>query len=789
MLKSYLKIAWRNLTKNKVYSLINVLGLAVALAVFIIIILFVRHELSYNQFFSEPDKIYRVLITQENSAFENINELLPEPVVRQLKELYPEVEHSVMTTGPYREKLLKGDNEIYMDGWMSAGPEFFSIFDFKFISGKPENALSGPNTVVITEQLANQLFETTEVVGKTITANNTEDYTITGVLKNIPDNTHFEAEAFAYRPPNDISKPPFSQWNMYLGQGYIGLSSAEQIGSLRSKTQGYVDEYQNLSEGDSRKFRLILQPVTDIHLYPKSREAESSRMFYIQVLLIVAGLILLIACINYMNMATARSAGRAREIGIRKTVGAFRWQVIAQVMIESIMTCFIAFVLAFLFVELFKPLTLRYFDLSLGSLYEFTPAWIGFMAGLMILVSILSGAYAAFYLSSFEPSQVLKGSGPGSTKGTAGLRKVLVVSQFSISIAIVIVSLLVSQQMDFIRTERLNGNDEQVMVIKNNSQDLSEQFDAFKNELLQNSSIVSASAGTIPNQISQRANFRDSTGGTTSLFYFSVKYDYLKTMGFELVDGRDFDIDRGQDSTEAVILNATAAQEFGYNQVEEQQVQKVQGKKLIGIVQDFHSHTLFDPIEPVAISLMDERSSSRIRRVLVRLNEGQIASGIDDVRAVWNDFVPNYPLNFSFMDTMLDQDYRAELRLAKIFNVFSVFSILIACLGLFGLAAFSAERRTKEIGIRKVLGATITNIVTLLSKDFLKLVILGFIIAVPIAYFGMSRWLADFAYKITIGPSIFLLAGGAALLIALATVSWQSIRAALANPVESLRSE
>lgn len=777
MFKNYFKIAWRNLTRNKTYVVINIGGLALALAVFLIIILFVRHELSYNDFITDKNEIYRVLLADEKPNL-NINIQLPEPIAGELKFLYPEVEKFVRVNDFYDNVLLKGKNKIYTDAFAAVGPDFFEIFDFSFISGNPSTAVSKPHSIVITKELAIKLFGHTGVMGETILRSNFETHTITGIIENLPSNTHFNIEAFTYRKSSGDTR-----WSMRTGSAYIKLHQADQISSLRDKIPDYAENhYTGFDWITGSRYYLILQPITNIHLYPKSKQSESSRLFYIKILVIVAALILLMACINYMNMATAHSAKRAREIGIRKTAGAFKRQIIAQIMIESAITCLMAFLLSLFLVELFRPFALKYFDVSISSLFEFSWLWLSFLIGLILVVGLLSGGYAAFYLSSFQPAKVLKGKGSPSNKGAGKLRKTLVVVQFSISIAIIIATLLIYKQMEFVRSERLYVKGDQVIVIQNR---MREHFNAFKRELLQSNSISTVSAGTIPNNISSTAVRTDSSGKTTHYFSFYVRYDYLDVMGLDIVEGRAFSQAHAQDSTNSIIINETAAQILNIDKVKGQIINK---KKLIGIVQDFHARTMFDPFQPVFISILDIKSRPP-RKILVRLKEGQIKQGLDHIKTVWSKFVSAFPLKYNFLDEILDRAYKTELRLARIFNVFSVFSIIIACLGLFGLASFTAERRTKEIGIRKVLGATVSNIVVLLNEDFLKLVFIGSIIAVPIAWYFIHLWLQDFAYRIEIGIGTFLITGGLSMLIALITVSWQSIKAALANPVDSLKNE
>jgi putative ABC transport system permease protein len=784
MLKNYLKIVWRNLKRRPTISIINIGGLAIGLAVFIVIMLYVWHEYSYDNFFSQSNQIYRVVMVNKSSNFHPVNVNVPEPIAGQLKQLFPMVKQSVRVAGPFGSKLLSGSKgKIYSKKFAAVGASYFKLFDFTFIRGNAQTALNKPHSIVLTRELAKKLFGNENAMGKPVTVNNKSKYTVRGIIKNLPSNTHFKIAAFVKRPVNKN----MNLWNYATNQTYVKLAQPHQAAHLQSLLPAYVENHKHYPKGMTKQTpKLVLQPIATIHLHPQSRQVPSSRPFYIKLLIIVAALILLVACMNYMNIATARSAMRAREVGIRKSVGAHRGQIIGQMMLESGITCLFAFIMALALVNLFRPLALHYFGISMNPLYQLSAGWVGFLIGLFVFITLLSGAYAAFYLSSFQPDKVLKTAGFQSGKKAALFRKGLVVAQFTISIAIIITTFLIARQMRFVRTHQLNGRTDQVMVIQNKSSAFSKHFKSFKNDLKAYSSIASVSAGIIPTQGSSAFAYTDSSGNTTKINVFGVKYNYFKTLGLKLISGMPFDPERAADSN-AVILTKTYANELGYKTAKGQIMMRPRGK-LIGIVQDFHSETLFEPEKPVMIKLMDSRMQ-RLGTVLIRLKHGRITDGIKQVKQVWHKYEPKFPLNFSFLDQIFAREYRTQNRLAKIFNVFAAFSILIACLGLFGLASFAAERRTKEIGIRKVLGASEASIVKLLSKDFLKLVAIGFLIAVPIGWYAMHRWLQNFAYKVSLSWWIFLLAGGIALIIALATVSWQSVRAALANPVDSLRQE
>ncbi|MEX2601797.1 MAG: ABC transporter permease [Balneolaceae bacterium] len=789
MFKNYVKIAFRNLTRNKGFSVINITGLAVALAVFLIIMLFIRHETSFNRFFTDSENIYRVILIDDFPEEPKINTQLPEPIVNELQELYPEVEQMAkVSSWPVAGEVLlsSGEHELYSDKVLQGSLGLFQMFDFPFLAGDSRRALDEPNSAVVTETTARNLFGSLDVLGETVVLNNESEMTITGIVEDMPTNSSIRFDLISHRQDMD-----FSGWNMHLAQGFLKLSNAEAVHSLNEKLPAYVEEYAQIQPGAAVDYRISLQPIADAHLYPEGREAGNSRVIYIRILFVVALLILLVACINYINLATSASAGRSREVGVRKTVGASRGQVMTQITVESIITCSIAFFIAFLLAELMISYVYRFFDIELLSLFSISAGWFGILIATLGSVGIASGAYAAVWLSSFRPAEVLRSGGLNAGYSSGTLRRTLVVSQFAISIAIVMAALLISQQMEYIQSERLNGNDASVISIKNNSPEIDNRYEAFKQELLRHPDVVSVSGGTVPNRIGMTSGYRLPDDDMATVHIFGVEFDYLETLGLELIAGRDFDPERSEDTSGSVIINETAARVFGVDESldgneAEIDVPFSQGVP-IGIVRDFHTRTLFDPTEPVMIRIRDSRMGRG--QILVRFQEGGIASGLEHVREVWAQFETAFPIHYNFLDEILDRDYRAEIRMAKLFGAFSGFSIFIACLGLFGLSAYTSQQRSKEIGIRKVMGATLAHIVILLNKDFLKLVVIGFVIAVPVAWYVMNRWLEDFAYRIDIGPGVFLLAGSVAVLIAFATVSWQSVRAALANPVDALRSE
>jgi putative ABC transport system permease protein len=788
MLRNYIKIAWRNLRKNKTYSVINIGGLAVALAVLLIVMLYVRHELSYDEFFTNSDRIYRVLMKDQSGSVSQIQ--TPVPIPYELKAMYPEVERSVkVSLGNDNELLIDtGQKQIYEDQIISATEYFFNLFDYEFIYGDREASLTKPDGVVLTRNFAEKLFGDKNPVGQTLSfstgSSSGTQRIVTAVIEDPPTYTHLQFSMILTRERWDRST-----WQFPNGVTYLQLKSPKSAESLREKLPGYMENHAVYPEDTEMGGRsLVLQPVTDAHLYPLGNEQPSTKMVYIRIFLAVACLILLIASVNYVNLATARSLERAGEIGVRKTVGATRWQLIRQILTETILTCALAFVLSLLLVELALPFVDQIFGVSLSTLSWITPQWIAIMVGLLLAIALLSGGYCAYIISKFNPAGVLRGAGFGGVNRSSKLQKALMVGQFAISLILIMVTSLMYQQMQYVQSSRLDGVDSQIVVIETQqNKRIHSQFNAFREELLNQPAITQAAAGEPLGAYSLRMTFDDTARKSTALDLVYGTFGYLETLDRKIVSGRSLDFSRSKDSTSNFVINQTAAKYYGFEEANGQHITQPVKGNVVGIFEDYNIYSLYEPIKPTIVGV--KYRVDILSNIFVRLEKGQISAGLNQVQNTWNSFDTGIPLDYYFLDQKLDNKYRAELKALRIFGGFSAFSIFIACLGLFGLAAYTARRRTKEIGIRKVMGATVTNVVALLSKDFLKLVALGFVVAVPIAWYAMDWWLQDFAYKIEIGVGVFAAAGGAALLIALATVSWQSVRAAVANPVDSLRSE
>ncbi|MDZ7772596.1 MAG: FtsX-like permease family protein [Balneolaceae bacterium] len=771
------------MARNKGYAFINIAGLAVALAVFMVIIFYIRHETSYEEHLPESDQVYRVLMHYTDSG--NIFSGTPMGLAGHLEETYPEVLFGVKTLPPSSMQYLfeYGDRQFYEEGVMTATQDFFQVFSHTFLYGSAERSFSQPDAMVITESLARRLFGEENPIGETVSLNKRMERPVTGVVEDPPSNTHMGFKAVMRTEESEMGS-----WQYHTAPTYLKLSE-NSAAELERKFPDYIRTYAKYREDtDLSTRRMVLQPLSEIYLYPEGRQGGSDKMTYIRIFFAVALLILLIACVNYINQATARAMERTREIGVRKSVGASRFQVVQQVMVETALTCSIGFFLGLMLFEALLPHIQQVLGLDLSAMSWLNLEGVLILTALFAGVTLMSGAYCAFYMSGFTPKQIFQGQFGVRGVSKASLRRGLVVIQFAVSLVVILATVLISRQMTYIQENRMDGEDEQILMITDRSNAVSDQFDTFRQELLRNTSVEQVAFGNMLGQPGMYMQLEENELDVPSrLYWIEGSHSYLETLGTDLISGRFLSRDIDGDSTDNVLLNESAARLFGVEEARGQFVEKPVNAHVVGIVEDFHAQTFYERITPTVFRYGEEGLAKR--NLFIRLPEGQISEGLRQVRETWDSFQTGYPFDYTFLDQELDSRYRAELRMASVFKGFAGFSIIISCLGLFGLAAFSARRRTKEIGIRKVLGATVSNIVALLSREFLLLVGLGFLVAVPIAYYGVSRWLQDFAYRIDLGAWTFVAVGAAVLLIALLTVSGQSIRAARANPADSLRTE
>ncbi len=808
MIRNYIKTAFRSLMKNKGFTFINVFGLSLGLAICMLIVFYVMDELSYDHYNTKIDRIYRV----NNDVKFNGNAMSgttnPAPLASTLQNTFPEIEKTTRFRQNGGAQVKKGNQNIQEDRITYADPAMFDVFTLPLVSGSPFTALTEPKSVVITEKTAKKYFNSIDVIGKTLLFNNTDTYKITGVMRDIPKQSHFIFDFFI-----SMSSLPESKEVTWLSsnfQTYILLKPGANSKKIESSFPQMVKTYVgvqlqsviHLSFNDFEKggnyYRFSLTRLKDIHL-KSNRNGEmgtNGNMIYVYLFSAVAIFILLIACVNFMNLSTARSANRAREVGVRKVLGSARKNLIAQFLAESIMVTLaataIALFAAWVLLPLFNQMSGKELVMSNQLLSWLIPSLIV----LAFVIGCFAGSYPAFYLSAFQPIEVLKGKLSTGFKGGV-FRSVLVVFQFCISIFLIIGTLVIYNQLKYIQNKDLGYNRDHVLTIQN-VWALGKQSKVFKNEVKQMPGVSNATLTSYTPTGGNRnsgAIFKSVTLDAASGILaqqWQVDENYIPTLGMKLIAGRNFSNQMSTDST-AVIINESAARLFGFTKPLNRQLYRTQddyGKQvkvyhIIGVVKDFNFSSLKDNIEPVVLKYEEDWGALNIR-----ISSNNIPALVSQIENKWKSFSPNQAFSYTFMQQDFDATYRSEQRIGKIFVWFTSLAIVIACLGLFGLAAYAAEQRTKEIGIRKILGANVSTIVSLLSVDFIKLVVISIAVASPLAWWAMNTWfLQSFAYRQNIQWWVVVAAGLAATLVAFITISFQSIKAALSNPVDSLRSE
>ncbi|MBN8823309.1 MULTISPECIES: ABC transporter permease [unclassified Spirosoma] len=807
MLLNYIKIAWRNLVRNKAFSAINIVGLALGLATCLLISLYLFNELSYDRYNEKADRIVRVVFQAiTNGGQINEANVMP-PVAPTLKADYPEVEEATRIRAAGAPSITVGDKTFRDDQIAFVDSNFFQVFTLPLLQGDAKTALIQPNTAVITQAMARQLFGTENPIGKSIPIKSWNTlFRVTGVIDKIPVNSHFHFDMFVSMAGDSDAKSPSwmtSSYHTYLvlAKGYDPAKQEAKLPQMVSKYMAaQLQQAFGMTLSQFRQkgndVRFLLQPLTDIHLHSNlTGELEpNGDAQYVYIFGAIALFMLVIACINFMNLSTAGASKRAKEVGIRKVMGSVRQSLTNQFLIESLLLTAIALVLAVGLVYLALPL---FNDLSGKELtFNFTTKpWL--LPGLLLLgvvVGVLAGSYPAFFLSSFRPVQVLKGTKFTGDRKSIGLRSGLVVVQFFISITLMIGTTVVYRQLSYIQNKRLGYDKDQVLVLPETWQ-LGKQAEVFRNMVMQDPRVVNVStSGYLPAGPSYNNNYisypeSNSTQLVKTLRY-EVDYNYIPTLGMQMAYGRNFSRAYGTDSS-GVILNETAARTFGWNGnalghtiTHTENDGKIGTYRVIGVVKDFHFRSMHEAISPLVMML-----GSNSGAVIVKIKTKDIHGLLASLKKQWEQLTTEAPFAYSFLEERFNNTYLAEQKTGRILGLFAGLTIFVACLGLFGLATFMAEQRTKEIGVRKVLGASVPSIVGLLSKDFLKLVAIAIVLASPVAWYAMNRWLADFAYKIDIEWWMFVLAGVLAVGIALLTVSFQSIKAALMNPVKSLRAE
>jgi len=808
MVKNDLKIAWRHLLKQKMYSTIKIGGFALGIAACLLIALFVKDELRYDQHYHAKDQIFRLIF-----EFEGDGEWVwfPAPTAKVLASDFPEIKQSgrllnsqLFGAGSSEIKLENDPQIFHEDGFVYIDPSIIGILEIEFLQGDSESALTNPNTILISEAKAFKYFPHEDPIGKTVILQgnvldnmNDRSYTITGVVKT-HEASHFQYDFFMTLSGIEFYTGEQDNWDATNYHTYIKTNEGTDPVALREKLNLLTKNYFAptwVAAGDlgvpeaAKKTSYGLQPVSDIHLYNGDVHDSLNHgdIRFVWLFSAVAGFILLIAAINFINLSTAKSANRALEVGLRKTVGSSRNSLINQFLTESFLYSLLSFCLALLFAYLILP----FFNTLSGKslVLPFTEWWfIPLLFGTCLILGIIAGLYPAIYLSSFKPIDTLKGNVSAGSKSST-LRSSLVVFQFTTSVILIIATFVIYRQMNFILNKNLGFDKEQVVMIQGTNT-LGEQLTSFKNELLDLSAIQNVSVSNyLPIEGTMRDNngfYREGMRGQEDAILgqiWTVDADYIKTLGMKIVDGRDFNQDMISDSS-SIVINTTMVKKFGFSNPVGERIQNFgRARTVIGVIEDFHFESMKGEIRPLCLVIGSSSATTS-----VKIQTDDTASALTSIETIWKKFSPNQEIRYSFLDDSFALMYEDVQRMGKIFTSFAILAIVVACLGLFALSAFMVEQRNKEISIRLVLGASLNNIFKLLTLNFVKLVGISILIAAPIGWYFMNRWLADYTYKTEIGIDVFIISSILVLVIALSTISYQSLKAGLTNPVKSLRS-
>ena len=799
MIKNYMKIVLRNTLKYKSYSLINIAGLGVGIACALFILLWVQDELSYDRYHKNADRIYRLVDVRQG----------PDHVVRYPSSpfgvtplLQVEFKEQVTAVRFFRYSTVTPlisyqDKRFFESRFLFADPTVFDVFSFPLLAGDPETALKQPHSIVITQEMANKYFGESDPIGKILRYENQVDFQVTGVIQ-VPENSHFHFDFLASLLDIEsvfraVGTPVDWLQSLYWNpcHTYVLLSEDLSQTEFDARLPELVEKHYPDRLKSSQSF--YTQPLVDIHLRSDLGEEIEPQgdILYVNIFSAIAVFIVLLACINFMNLSTSRSLNRAKEVGLRKVLGAVRqqlaWQFLGEAFLFSILSLFLALGLVEAFLPIFGSITGKALELTYFQNWQILLA----LVAITVFVGFVSGSYPALLLSKLQPATALRTTSGITIDGHITLRKALVVFQFTISIILIVGTIIISNQLSFLQNKKLGFDKEQLLAVSLRGTKLRENPNALKNELLKLTGVegVTVASDYPGSLINVYPFFADETGKSDrqDLPAFFADHDFLSVMGIELIEGREISPELASDSTEAFILNQAAVKKFGWAAAVGKRFRFGEDRqgRVVGVVNDFHYLSLHERVMPAVIHVWP----FWYEYMLIKVHPENMARTLSGIENLWREFTNNRPFEFSFVDETLDQLYRSEERLSHMFQWFAGLAIFIACLGLFGLAAFNAEQRTKEVGIRKVLGASVAGIVNLLSMEFVKLVVVANLIAWPIAWFALNYWFQNFAYRVNINWWVFLLAGGLALVIALLAVSTQAIKAALANPVQSLRYE
>jgi putative ABC transport system permease protein len=787
---NYVKTALRVIRRQKAFSLINILGLAIGLTVCMLIVLWVVDEWSFDRFHANAGQIYRVYRDESSTQADSTSALTPPPMAAALKADFPDIIRATRF-GYWRKPLVSyGEKKFNEENYRYADPDFFAMLSFPLLNGNPETVFADPYSVVLTESTAAKYFGQEDPMGKTLTVNNTYDVVVTGVMEDVQSNSSLKFELlspFEILLKEYIGENNSDNWGFNSFSTYVMLPDQLSSEDLNQKLDGYLEKYAP-EDTDG----LALQPLTDIHLFSNLGHDIRGRgdIKYLWIFSALAVFVLLIAGVNFMNLSTARSANRAKEVGLRKVVGAGRFQLIRQFFGESVLMAFFALIAALLLLELLLPFFNTLSGKHLTSPWRDNPMLLlGFLA-LALVTGILSGSYPALFLSSFQPIRILKGT-MRSTAANPFFRKSLVIFQFSLSVFLIIGTIVISRQLSYMKNLDLGFNREHIIHLSIHGE-LHDKYDAIRERFLQNPDVLHVTASmALPTDIQSSPGTPEWEGkdpeAKMEIKADFVDYDYFETFDIPLVEGRSFSKEYATDMETAFIVNEEAVRRMGL-------AKPAVGKKfgfwdidgqIVGVMKDAHFQSLHHKIEPLVFKMF----RPWLRRLYVKFRADNISGTLRSLEKTWNEMSLGYPFEYRFLDEDFEALYRSEARLGSIFRSFAALAVFIACLGLFGLASFVAEQRTKEIGIRKVLGSSTIGIITLLNREFLRWISAANLIAWPVSYFVMRQWIQKFAYRENITIGIFVLAGGIGLAVAIVTVSVQTLKAARANPVDSLKHE
>jgi putative ABC transport system permease protein len=806
MFRNYLKTAYRNLFRHKGFTFINIAGLALGITACLLIGLFVYDELQYDKFLPEGDRVYRIYNDKSAKEAGELVAPVPPMFATTLEKDFPEVEQAMrvlMQQFDANNLVEAGDKRLYEKGRFYADPNFFDVFQLHFIYGSPEKTLADPSSIVISDEFSERVFGDTDPVGKKVSVNK-QPYIVRGVFStkerfSLPVNFVCSMEAA------ELPAERMKSWGWQQFYTYVKLKEGADPQFLQAKFRDVVAKQLDPDNNQPFDYKPVFQPLHEVYLHSASFKHDQStrgNITYVRALSIIAVFILLIACFNFVNLATAKSMQRAKEVGVRKSIGASRGQLVMQFLGETLLLTFISVIFSAALTSLLLP-SLNAFTGKEMSFNIFTnPGLLLLLLGLTLVVGLLAGFYPALVLSGFQPVKVLKSAVVVDSKvgRIQWLRHGLIVVQFALSIFLIICAFIVYRQVSYLHNKDLGFDKDQIMFFQMRGENMFNNYETFKNELRKVPGIKNVSIGYgFPGDATAGDGIIVPTNGEQvhhSVTHLMIDYDYINTLDVQVVTGRPFSKNYKTDTDHAFMINETAVRELGYGSPEKALGQTLRWNvwsdtnpdtlkegKIIGVVKDFHFKSLYDKVDPTVLQIFPDA----YWKVAVKVDAQNISGAIEQVEKVWKRFAPDYPIEYIFMDENFEKMYKAEDKLKTLLWIFTGIAIFVACLGLFGLAAYAAERRKKEIGIRKVLGADNSTIVALLSKEFLMLIIVSTLIAFPLAWYAMHRWLQNFAYRIDVPLWVFLMAGIVAAAVAFITISYQALKAASANPVTNLR--